>query len=155
MYCSHTPATFYRLRSCFDQHWEVSYDFILRVSHRPALFFYPLHGTAISAVYFSPRDSGEKKMRYTELQDLRQLLKLDTRLTLCLYCLTEFNCVSVCDALPVFPPSVRSHDLVTDTGLWSIVYLNKLDSLTTDWETDWDQRRAGWSVWSPPTESNN
>lgn len=41
MYCSHTPATFYRLRSCFDQHWEVSYDFIFRVSHRPALFFLP------------------------------------------------------------------------------------------------------------------
>lgn len=40
--------------------------------------------------------------------------------------------LSLCDMLPVSPPSVRSHDLVTDTGWWSIFYQTKLHSVTTD-----------------------
>lgn len=60
----------------------------------------------------------------------------------CLHCLAEFNYLSVSDMLLVFPPSVHSHDLVSDTGLCAIVYLNKLDSLTADREIDWAQSRA-------------
>lgn len=40
--------------------------------------------------------------------------------------------LSLCDVLPVSPPSVRSHDLVTDTGWWSIFYQTKLHSVSTD-----------------------
>lgn len=39
---------------------------------------------------------------------------------------------SLCDVLPVSPPSVCSHDLVTDTGWWSIFYQTKLHSVSTD-----------------------
>lgn len=39
-----------------------------------------------------------------------------------------------CDVVPVSPPSVRSHDLATDTGWWAIFYQTKLHSVTTDWD---------------------
>lgn len=42
---------------------------------------------------------------------------------------------SLCDVPPVSPPSVCSHDLVTDTGWWSIFYQTKLHSVTTDSDT--------------------
>lgn len=161
MCCSHTPATFCRLKSRFDQHWEMSCDFTFRVSHICGQFsFCFLNPAGFCIILLTLLLFQSQRERQEQKLDKRNKKTWDscwnqTPGLLCVYTASLRHYLAVCNTLPVFPPSVRSHDLVTDTGLWSIVYLNKLDSPTAEWETDWDQTRAEWSVWSPPTVLDN
>lgn len=84
--------------------------------------------------YFSLGHSKETKKLDTQNYKTQDSCWNQTLDSLCVY--TASLSVCLCDVLPVFPPCVRSHDLVTDTGLWSIVYLNKLHSLTTERPTE-------------------
>lgn len=108
MCSSHTPATFY-----------MNWRFIVRV-------FAAWICSRLSCCLGDKRKNGINwKRKWDSCCE-------QTPDLLCVY----IACLSLCDVLPVSPPSVRSHDLVTDTGWWSIFYQTKLHSVTTDWDTD-------------------
>lgn len=73
------------------------------------------------------RRTEEKEAARSGGGDSRQLLKPDTRPALCLCCLAKVQLsVHLCDApFPVFPPCVRSHDPVTDTGASPAISLSQ------------------------------